>query len=657
MCGICGVWGSISPETVERMVIALRHRGPDDNGMYTDRLLTLGMARLSVLDLSPTGHQPMSNPEQTIWIVYNGEMYNFRNERTLLKQAGYPFVSTSDTEVVLRMYEHYGDDFLSRMRGMFALAIYDKRQGPGKERLLLARDQFGIKPLLYAHTQGKLLFASELKALLASRLIEPRIDPIALRLLLTFGSVYQPYTLVQGVNMLLPAHRMIIEGGHSRIERYWALEVDRQLALRTMPYDEQVLMVSQLLKESVRLQLVSDVPLGAFLSGGIDSSVLVALMAKELGNQIKTFSVGFESEGRTIDESQVAQQTAQFLGTDHTHVLVTGKEVSNRIEHIAHSLDQPSVDGINSYFVSLAARQAVTVAISGTGGDELYAGYPWFLGMTAAQERQQQQPIYRRAALRCAAAIARHAWFDWVTVKRGNGRFYRLRSSMEFRSQYAQLYHIFGDFGAARILSREMRQDAQAGRAMFYDLQACDELADGSTIERVSGLCLRGYTANQLLRDIDAVSMAHSLEVRVPYLDLALVDSALSLPDTAKMGDSAGRMPSSDLTYQATGAKRILRDVGRPLLPPNFDAQPKRGFAMPFDAWLRGPLRDVFCDTLSDAQIKKRGIFDVHEASQIRQCFLEGRINWPRPWLLMMIELWFQQVLEASSSQKHEQKD
>lgn len=375
------------------MISAMHHRGPDDQGAYQNKQIALGMTRLAVIDTHVTGHQPMSTPDGKIWIVYNGEIYNFRQERTILESYGFSFRSSSDTEVVLRMYEHYGDDFLIRLRGIFALAIYDTRKGTGHERLLLARDHFGIKPLLYSQSGKSFVFASEIKAMLASGLITPDINPISLRLLLTFGSIYQPYTIIQNVQMLPPAHRMIIEPGKSeRIERYWSLGIDRNPGVRSLSYDKQVDLLSSALREAVEMQMISDVPLGAFLSGGVDSSILVALMAQVTDHKIKTFSVGFESEGVDIDESEDARKTAEFIGTDHNHVLVRGSDVASQIMHIASGLDQPTVDGVNTYFVSKAARKKVTVAISGTGGDEIFAGYPWFISMAKYRHCQERGP-------------------------------------------------------------------------------------------------------------------------------------------------------------------------------------------------------------------------------------------------------------------------
>src|ERR1041385_6389040 len=313
MCGICGVWGDEGPnrniDAVRAMVSALHHRGPDDNGLLEDINVVLGMTRLAIIDTSAGGHQPMVSPDGQVAIVYNGELYKFREERTILENHGYSFRSTSDTEVVLRMYEHYGDDFLLRMRGIFALAIYDKRSGRDQQRLLLARDHLGIKPLLYTTVKGRLIFASEIKALLASGLTGPEIDPIALRLLLTHGAILQPRTILKGVKMLLPGHRLIIQPGRdAQVERYWSLGLNRRSDLRVLSYEDQVQAVRSELEESVRLQMVSDVPLGAFLSGGVDSSLLVAMMAKLTSeHRLKTFSVGFEAEGKHIDETDYAQ--------------------------------------------------------------------------------------------------------------------------------------------------------------------------------------------------------------------------------------------------------------------------------------------------------------------------------------------------------------
>ena len=655
MCGICGVLSSgDSRETVSNMVAAMRHRGPDDRGIIARGDATLGMTRLAIIDPTSGGHQPMETPDGLISIVYNGELYNFHAERELLNSKGYQFVSSSDTEVVLRMYEHYGDDFLQRMRGMFALAIHDQRRGPGREKLLLARDQMGIKPLLYARARGQLVFASELKALLASGLITPEIDEVALRLLLTYGSVSQPRTILRGVRALLPAHRMIAENGAERIERYWSLRADQSKHLRELPYQEQIEEVTRALEESVRLQMISDVPLGAFLSGGIDSSLLVAMMARQVsGNRVKTFSVGFESEGNEIDESDDAERTARFIGTDHSRVVVSGREVRDRICHIACGLDQPSVDGVNSYFVSLAARSAVTVAISGTGGDELFAGYPSFIKMKLAMEGNGDDSWLGSMRGRLID-LANQPSFDRMVFLRGGWRVARLREE-SFLNKYGSINTIFDTHGATQLIAPHLRRAAQAGRSRHHDLAHTDELPTAGVIERTSALCLRGYTNNQLLRDIDAVSMSHSLEVRVPYLDPVIADLAMSLPDHAKLGslsDFSNYTDAAAGSYRATGAKRILLDIGKRFLPADFDLTPKRGFGMPFGDWLRGPLRDVLEDTLSVDSTRQRGLLDPAAVTAVRDEFLSDSRPWYKPWLLMMIELWSREVLDKSAEMK-----
>jgi asparagine synthase (glutamine-hydrolysing) len=649
MCGICGVWGGEGRNEVDAMVSALRHRGPDDTGAFEDNNVILGMTRLAIIDASSGGHQPMISPDGHIVIVYNGELYNFREERSILEKSGYSFRSSSDTEVVLRMYEHYGDDFLLRMRGMFALAIYDKRKGPKHERLLLARDHMGIKPLLYASVPGRLIFASEIKALLASGLIAPEVDPVALRLLLTHGAIVQPRTILRGVRMLLPAHRVVLEAGREeRVERYWSLGVDRRPGLRETPYEEQVEEVASVLEESVRLQMVSDVPLGAFLSGGVDSSLLAAMMARQVSDhRIRTFSVGFEAEGGDIDETDDAESTARFIGTDHTRFVVRGEDVRDRLGRIAYGLDQPTVDGVNSYFVSMAARSGVTVAISGTGGDEFFAGYPWFRQM-AFEQIDRQSTLWKSLARSLLVSVARRKVLDPLVPRRGGYHFGRFRDNAGFLARYYATNPTFEAAWTARLLSPSLRTAAQAGRSPHYDLSPIDELPQGSVLERVTGVCLRGYTTNQLLRDIDAASMTHSLEVRVPYLDPVVADVALSLPDSAKMKASPASWYEPARSYRDLGTKRILLDVGKNLLPDGFDKKPKRGFGMPFDSWLRGPLHEVLLETLSEKQVNRRGLLDAQSVRFVRDGFLAGNIEWPRPWLLMMIELWAREVLDCS---------
>ena len=642
MCGICGIIGPARDRTarVEKMIKAMDHRGPDDHGIMDNPHLTLGMTRLAILDTSSSAHQPMSNTDKTIWLVYNGEMYNFREEKEILQNQGYNFTSTSDTEVVLKMYEAYGDNFVKRIRGMFALAIYDNRPGQS-QKVLLARGPLGIKPLLYSQ-QGKcLVFASEIKAMLASGLVSKQIDPEALRTLLSYGSVIQPKTILSGVNALLPGYSLTLINGGITITRFWRFDLSQAELLRNEPYEQLVARVREQLEETTKMHLVSDVPIGAFLSGGVDSAVMVGLFSQFSSTPVKTFSVGFGVEGQAIDETIAAAKIAEHFHTDHTRLEITGSDIKKHLSRIAWALDQPSVDGVNSYFVSLAAKSKVTVALSGTGGDEIFAGYSWFLNL--AKEYAHPSPR-AQLAKQILARLASPTFWDRIWMSRLSFGADRLRGGQSFLHKFIREYQIYRGYSAEFLLAPALRKGGNWPVHGVADFAPADELSNASVIPRVSALCLRGYTQNQLMRDIDAVSMAHSLEVRVPYLDTKLINLVLSLPDYTKLNPLS--YPSSDTTYRATGAKRILIDATRDLLPPDIDLQEKKGFGLPFDAWLRGPLQEEMDSLLSPTTILKRGLFDPKRVAIIKDKFLAGQLHWSFIWLLMIIELWCQEVLD-----------
>jgi asparagine synthase (glutamine-hydrolysing) len=620
------------------MLAALVHRGPDDQGMFSDERVTLGHRRLSIIDTSRAGHQPMACADGTIQIVFNGEIYNFKSERDALVARGRSFHTRTDTEVILALYETYGIAFLSRLRGIFALAIYDRRGGPKREKLLLARDHFGVKPLLYSERSGTILFASELKALLASGLVSKEVSCGALRQLLSLGSVYQPDTLVAGVKALPSAHYLLADRNGTRIERYWGYKNDRIAGLRQKSYQDQVAAFREALKESVRLQMVADVPVGAFLSGGVDSSLIVALMAQIAGGRVKTFSVGFEQGANAIDESHEAAIVARHLATDHTRVLVGSQEAVAHLHQFVRGLDQPSVDGFNSYFVSYAASQAVTVSLSGTGSDEIFLGYPWFAHMRA---RFGDSPI---APPKSGTQSWLFRLFSGASSHESDDD-----SVSEFRQAFGGLYHCYGPDWADKLLAPERRAGSPY-RRFDQDLAACDELRSGAVLDRAGVLCLNSYTRNQLLRDIDACSMTHSLEVRVPFMDPVIADFALSLPISAKLNANE-RTLDPNASYDESGVKRIVCDVARKYLPAGlFSQRSKKGFSLPFEDWLRGPLAGLMSDMLSRDATIASGLFDPDAVGQVRQEFLAGRRPWSHPWLLMITEMWMRDVVRASAS-------
>lgn len=607
MCGICGVLGvANAQDRVAKMVAAMHHRGPDDKGEWARGPHALGMTRLAFQDLSSAGHQPMASPDETVWLVYNGEMYNAPEERRGLEELGYRFRSTSDTEVILTLYRHYGADCLPRIRGIFALGIVDLRDDADNPTILLARDPLGVKPLLFHRDEnGGVVFASELKAMLASGMITPRIEPRALRCLLENGSIYQPETLLQGITMVPPAHKVTIRDGRIDTARYWSLGTDRVAGLRSADYGEQIQVMGDALRETVRAQLIGDVPIGAFLSGGVDSATLVALMAAEIGQKVRTFSVGFDESLRVIDETGLAGQFASHLGTDHTRIQIGPQMIRDEIDSIVDAIDQPSIDGLNTYFVSKVTGRSVKAAISGTGGDDLFMGYPWHAHML----RRTDQGT------------------NFLT---------------EYAAAAGQFHQTFAATDADQLIAPALA--SESARDRLADYAAIDELGQCETVDRITALTLRGYTNNQLLRDIDAMSMAHSLEVRVPYLDPVIIDLGLSLPATAKLAN-----PHPDATmrqsYRASGIKRILIDVARPLLPAGFDEVPKRGFGIPFGPWLNGPLRDMVIDVLKPGRVEKTGVLNPLAMARLQRLLADGKeVSGWRLWLMMTTQIWSERM-------------
>lgn len=635
MCGIAGSFNLPNRDVVPRMIAAMHHRGPDDSGFYSDDLVALSQARLAIIDTTSGGHQPMATAGGAIQIVYNGEMYNYREKRALLEGKGHVFQSASDTEVVLKLYEQFGEGLFAHLRGIFAIAIYDKREGAGREKLILGRDQFGIKPLLYAQRGQALIFASELKGLLASGAVERQIDPVALQQLLSLGSVYQPRTLVDGVLSVPAAHFLRVDRRGAELRRYWSYGLDRVTGLRSLPYEQQVEAFAEALTQSVKLQMVADVPVGAFLSGGVDSSLIVALMAREAGGHVKTFSVGFEQGAGANDESHEAAEIAHLLDTDHTRVVVGAADMAAHLANFVKGIDQPSVDGLNSYFVSHAAAQSVTVSLSGTGGDELFFGYPWF----ASVANSMANPEATLAPSRLGRLLARLTGGASPTNHQDI-------NTTAFLDVFGRQYHCFGPDLAHDLLAAPHRGRAVV-RSFAQDLAGCDELTSAALLDRTSVVCLNGYTRNQLLRDIDACSMIHSLEVRVPFLDVEIADFAFSLPVASKLRPSE-RTLDPTASYTESGVKRIVCDVARKYLPPAFFTnRAKRGFGLPYADWMRGPLAEVLHDTLSHEALSRGELFDPHFAVKVRDEFLNQRRPWSHAWILMITELWRRHVLSA----------
>ncbi len=633
MCGIFGIVGRdahIAEGILKRGTDSLAHRGPDDSGtiLLRDSIpgpveIGLGSRRLAILDLSPLGHQPMHDPESGNWIVYNGEIYNFLEVRAELERTGTVFVSHSDTEVLLKAYARWGEPCLAKFRGMFAFAIWDARQ----HRLLIARDPMGIKPLYYAQSGSYFLFASEVRTLLGTGLIPRRIDPAGLVNYLTFGSAYDPLTLVEGVRALPPGQTLTWKDGALQISPYWDLVDDSASPDRLsaeLSSENEPLAVKQLqpiLEEAVRSQLVSDVPVGVFLSGGIDSSALVSILSRG-GVTPSTFSIDFrETE---FSEAEHSRAIAKKFRTDHHEIVVSQTDVLATIPQALGAMDLPTMDGINTYFVSRETRAAgVKVALSGLGGDEVFAGYSNFRTVPR-MERFANTWKHVPALVRNSTAAAFAAFSlesdqtrKLTTLARGNGRLlhpYFLTRMLFIPSQRDLLFPGAGSVvtDSAAASQRDLLQ-----RSLSLD-----------PINRVSYLESRCYMLNTLLRDADVMSMSQGLEVRVPLIDHQLAKAVLSLPGSWKLNSTP---------------KKLLVEALAGSLPEEVVHRPKRGFTLPFEHWMSQELRSEVEPVLAAKHIADGplgGLLDPDQVQQMWNNFLRGTVSWTRPWALFVLQRW-----------------
>ena len=633
MCGIFGIVGKnarVAEDLLERGTQSLAHRGPDDSGtiLLRDSVpepveIGLGNRRLAILDLSPLAHQPMHDAETGNWLVYNGEIYNFREVRTELARIGTSFVSNSDTEVVLKAYARWGESCLTKFRGMFALALWDARL----HRLSIARDPMGIKPLYYAQSGPYFLFASEVRTLLGTGLVPRKINPPGLSNFLTFGSAYDPLTLVEGVRALPPGHTLTWEDGTLREARYWDLidessGTEQTRATHSADNEKRaVTRLQPLLEEAVRLQLVSDVPVGVFLSGGIDSSALVSILSRG-GVTPSTFSLVFREAG--FSEAEYSRAIAKRFGTDHHEINISQADVLAAIPDAIRAMDLPTMDGINTYFVSRETRAAgVKVALSGLGGDEVFAGYSSFRTVPRMERFERYwkhlpSPVRASfASVFTAFSLENDQSRKLASLARDNGRILH---------PYFLTRMLFTPSQCDRLFPRRAAGTAESATASQRDcLQRALPL---DAINRVSYLESRCYMLNTLLRDADFMSMSQGLEVRVPLIDHQLAKEVLSLPGGWKLNGTP---------------KRLLVEALAGSLPDEIVHRPKRGFTLPFDHWMQQELRSEISSALAAEHIKAGPLGELLDATQVQQVwqdFLRGAVSWTRPWALYVLQRW-----------------
>jgi asparagine synthase (glutamine-hydrolysing) len=599
------------------MCDAMVHRGPDDHGTLTDGPCALGHRRLSIIDLRPEGAQPMTNEDGSIAVVVNGEIYNFQELRLELEAKGHTFKSRSDSEVILHLYEEEGVDFLDRLRGMFALALWD---GP-RRRLVLARDRFGKKPLFYHAAPDGLVFASELGALAESNHFERRPNMDAIDAFLCLQYVPSPWTAFEGVRKLPAGCRLVCEAGHiGEPERYFELRFDRPTSGSLAELTERLHVQ---IEDAVRVRMVSDVSLGAFLSGGLDSSLIVALMAMQSSEPVKTFSVGFTS--KDFSELPYAQMVAERYGTDH-HELVVQPDMASVIPEFVRHYGEPFADSsaLPTWYLCQYTRTGVTVALSGDGGDEAFSGYRRYShSRTARALRKLPGPLPTILA-KAIGSIPIPA----AQQVRDYGRRLMEPEHVRFLGLAAHIPHEDRMALYAPTMRERYAEDPVARR--FGKLYTASTASD--PINRLLELDIQTYLTDDILTKVDIASMAHSLEVRCPLVDQDLMVFAASLPGDAKL--------------RGLQTKLILREVAKPLLPKEILTRPKQGFGLPVDRWMREDLAPLSRDVLLDQTARERGIFDPPAIQTLLRQHQRGEPRGDQIWALMILELWYRSFID-----------
>jgi len=638
MCGFVGFKTRKDPERwyeeLKSATSSLSHRGPDDSGLFFDleKGVGLGHRRLSIIDLSSAARQPMASDDGRILMVYNGELYNFPEIRKCLEEEGYQFRSNSDTEVVLKAYMEWGISAVERFVGMFALAIWDSRH----DRFFLARDRLGIKPLYYYFKDGILLFASELKSIMAFKGFEKNLEPDAVPLFLHYQYVPSPQTIFKGAFKLTPGHWAVIEGGQLKVHCYW------KLPMKTPHFDEENFSETEalnawerILTRSVKDRLISDVPLGALLSGGIDSSLMVALMQKVSTAPVRTFSIGFHVHG--YNEAPRAAEIARHLGTDHTELYATQAQAMEIIPRLPEIFDEPFADSsaIPTVLVSRLARSGVTVALSGDGGDEQFAGYARYQATRLMVNASRLLPGFFR---RYFSAILKNIPVDRAEkIYLPCRKIFPRRFGVEnFRNKWHKFIELLlhaGDIidayrAAVCIWSKEeLNTLVEEGFPESRFEEIFQETEGVSLIERLMKVDMSTYLPDDLLTKVDRASMSVGLEVRVPLLDHRVVEYSSELPETLK--------------YRKGTSKYLPKRILARFIPEKLFERPKMGFGVPIDKWFREDLKEMLLDYLSPERLRREGLFDYPLVEQKIREHLSGRADHQhRLWSLLMWEMW-----------------
>jgi asparagine synthase (glutamine-hydrolysing) len=628
MCGIVGIVRGdgldVDGALLTRMADAVRHRGPDDDGFYLNGPVGLGMRRLSIIDLK-SGQQPIHNQDRTAWIVFNGEIYNYRELRDQLEKLGHTFYTNSDTEAIIHAYDQYGADCPTHLRGMFAFAIWDERS----QELFLARDRVGKKPLLYSQVNGKLVFASEFSALLLHPDISRDIDREAIHYYLSFMCVPAPLTAYRAIKKLEPGHslRFRQSDGQITIQRYWQLNFSQKTNLSEEEAGERAV---ELLREAVRVRLMSEVPLGAFLSGGIDSSAVVALMSEESSEPVKTFSIGFEEQD--FSELHHARRVAEHVGAEH-HEFIVKPDAMEVLPLLVEHYGEPYADSsaIPTYYVSRETRRHVTVALNGDGGDECFAGYERYAAMRLAERYRKVPAVMRESVIKQLVGLLPSS-----ELRRG-----RVRNVKRFL-EAASLAPVERYLRWVSVLDRKTKSALYTDE-MLHETRNFDPAnwlapwfarVNGAGVVDASLLAdTMTYLPNDLLVKVDIASMAVSLEARSPFLDHHVIEFAASLPE--------------DLKLRGLTTKYLLKRVLKKLVPVENLNRPKMGFGIPIGHWFRGPMQKFLGERLLSEKALSRGLFKSTEVTRMFEMHTRGERDYSHQlWTLLMLELWFQRFID-----------
>lgn len=632
MCGICGIINFDSNHPLNESVIKgmcdeVSFRGPDDEGVYlgwgsegTGYRIGLGHRRLSIIDLGG-GHQPMHNEDKTIWIVFNGEIYNFQDLRKGLEENGHKFYTNTDTEVIIHLYEERGTGCLNELRGMFAFAIWDEKN----KRLFLARDRVGKKPLCYMEDNGRFIFASEIKSIIKAGNIPKEVDTEALHYYLTYQYVPYPWTMFRGVRKLPPAHYLVWENGKITIEKYWDLDFSKKLKCSKEEYCEEIL---NHLREATKIRLISDVPLGAFLSGGIDSSAVVCMMSQLMNEPVKTFSIGFEEAG--YDELAFARLIANRFKTEH-HEFIVKPNAIELLPGLIWHYNEPFGDSscLPTYYVARETAKHVTVALNGDGGDETFAGYERYIANRLGEIFDKMPFILKKGMSGLAGYLG-----EPMGGKKLEARFKRFLAALSLKpkERYASWVTFFDSYRKELLYSEELKNKTKGIEPLNILFNAYDR-ANGDSLDRLLYVDTVTYLPNDLLVKMDIATMANSIEARSPFLDHKLMEFSASIP--------------SELKLKGWTTKYILKEALKRFLPEEILRRKKMGFGVPISKWFQNELKGYLKDNLLDGTAKGRGYFKTDYVSSLIDEHIKGiSDHGSRLWLLLNFELWHRMFID-----------